>query len=254
MNQNSQSTARIALAFSAAALAVTVLGITPLGSAAGNAATAARQSVLGSATPAALERPKPRTVRGPRGLRGPAGPRGPAGATGPKGDQGSAGPLGERGPQGERGLQGERGPAGAAIATRIRNAGELKTGASGYPGVAWSLTDNVWAQGAVETQLLFGEVSVTYPDACGGNGTSPPFASLSIAVDGATMASGYVSFYPGSEGRTQTIGLYFYPSNALISTGSNLTHVVTARALDTCTGAGQEFTFDSLKIDVVSVA
>jgi Collagen triple helix repeat (20 copies) len=254
MNQNKTFT-RVSLAFSAAALAVALLGITPLGSAAGTAAGVARESVLGSAAPAGPHaKPKPRVVRGPRGARGPTGPRGPQGPKGEAGPAGAAGAPGERGSQGERGPQGDRGPAGAAIATRVRNVGELKTGSSGYPGVAWSLAGNIWSQASVETQLLFGEVTVRYPDACGGNGTSQPYATIGIFIDGQSFGSAYASFYPGSEGRSQTLGLYFYPSGALISPGANLTHVITVKALDSCTGTGQEFTFESLKIDVVSVS
>jgi hypothetical protein len=116
------------------------------------------------------------------------------------------------------------------------------------------LTENIWPQGAAETQFLFGEATVLYPDACGGNGTNPPYATIGVFVDGQSIGSAYASFYPGSEGRSQTLGFYFYPTSALIGPGSDLTHVLTARVLDSCTGTGQEFTFDALKIDVVSVS
>ena len=45
----------------------------------------------------------------------------------------------------------------------------------------------------------------------------------------------------------------FYPvGNALLAPGVDLTRVVTARVADSCTGAGQDYTFESLKIDVVA--
>jgi hypothetical protein len=136
----------------------------------------------------------------------------------------------------------------------VRSAREVKTGSGGYPGVAWSLTGSIWPQAATETQLLFGEVAVTYPDACGVSGTNTPFGTISVSVDGQSIAYAYAYFYPGSEGRSQTIGLYFSPSNAIIGPDSGLTHVITARVLDSCTGTGQEFTFDALKIDVVGMS
>jgi hypothetical protein len=61
-------------------------------------------------------------------------------------------------------------------------------------------------------------------------------------------------FYPGSAGQSQRLAVSFFPTSALFGPDFDLTHVITARVLDTCTGAGQEFTFDALKIDVVSVS
>ena len=52
-------------------------------------------------------------------------------------------------------------------------------------------------------------------------------------------------------GRSQTIGLYFYPTNALLAPDADLSHIVTAKVMDTCTGSGQDFTFESFKLDVI---
>jgi hypothetical protein len=60
-------TTRLALALSSAALAVALLGVTPLGSAAGSAVDLARDSV--GASPATTLK----TIRGPRGPRGRPG-------------------------------------------------------------------------------------------------------------------------------------------------------------------------------------
>jgi hypothetical protein len=68
---------RIAIALSSAALAVAVLGVTPLGSAAGSAVQVAKDSVLTSAPSATAKEKRP--IRGPRGRRGPVGPPGPRG-------------------------------------------------------------------------------------------------------------------------------------------------------------------------------
>ena len=71
MYESKTPAGRVALALSAAALVVAVLGVTSLGSAAGTAADAARQSVLGSASPAGSDA-KPKVVRGPTRSTGPA--------------------------------------------------------------------------------------------------------------------------------------------------------------------------------------
>lgn len=163
MHQSKTPSSRIALALSAAALVVAVLGVTSLGSAAGNAADAARQSVFSSASPASADA-KPGIVRGPRGPRGPpgfrgrAGPIGAPGQPGPQGPAGERGQQGERGPQGERGAPGERGAAGVVVAARIRSVGVATTG-DGFS-TPWPLTGNVWTQGATETHMLFGQATL----------------------------------------------------------------------------------------------
>lgn len=110
--------ARLSLALSAAAFAVAILGITPLGQAATNAANEALKAAAGSAkAPLQAVGVIKRGPRGPRGLRGPAGPAGPAGAVGPKGDVGLAGatgPAGAAGPAGPKGATGATGATGPA--------------------------------------------------------------------------------------------------------------------------------------------
>lgn len=195
-------------------------------------------------------KPKPKVLRGPRGPRGPVGPSGPAGLQGVKGEPGSPGPTGDPGAPGDRGPQGER---GSAVKTRIRSDAEIKTGATGWPGKVWPLTGNIWTQDAAELDLLFGEVMVTYPATCGKTGEYPSWGSVSLLVDGVSVASAYVYFYEGSANRQQTLAFSFYPSNALLDPGAPLAHALTARVIDTCTGAGEEFTFDALKISVLAL-
>lgn len=256
MHQSKTPSSRIALALSAAALVVAVLGVTSLGSAAGNAADAARQSVFSSASPASADA-KPGIVRGPRGPRGPRGFRGRAGPIGAPGQPGPQGPAGERGQQGERGLQGERGApgergaAGVVVAARIRSVGVATTG-DGFS-TPWPLTGNVWTHGATETHMLFGQATLRHPEACGTPDSFPRGAHLSIVLDGEFAGSGSTSFHPSWAGRVHTLAVSFYPvGNALLAPGADLTRVVTARVADSCAGAGQDYTFESLKIDVVA--
>jgi Collagen triple helix repeat (20 copies) len=235
---------RAAVALSAAALVVAVLGASSVGS----GAQLVRNSVL-KATPLHLDAKAVRGPRGPRGRAGRPGPRGPKGDAGAPGERGI---QGERGPQGDRGPQGERGVAGTAVAARVRSTREIATGSAGWPGVVWPLTANTWTQRAGETDLLVAQVDVHSPAVCDKAGEYEPYAYLTVNLDGAAVGSGYVSFYPGSGGRTQTIGLYFYPVSALLAPDDPVSHVVTARVTDTCAGAGQDFTFESFKLDVIA--
>jgi len=242
---------RVAIALSSAALAVAVLGVTPLGSAAGSAVQVAKDSVLASAPSATAKEKRP--IRGPRGRRGPVGPpgpRGPIGETGKAGAQGERGLQGERGPQGERGAQGERGTAGTAMAARVRSAREMSTSES----EPWPLTGNVWTQRAGETDMLLGMVQVSNPSTCDAPDQYGAYASLNLILDGEFIGSAYVGFYPGSGSRTQKIPINFYPLSGLMAPDSDLTHVVVARVSDSCTGAEQNFTFKSLKLDVIGAS
>lgn len=237
---------RLAVAMSSAALVVAALGITSLGSASGTAVDLARDSV--GASPHAQQK----TIRGPRGPRGRQGRPGPRGPVGPAGERG---PQGERGAQGERGLQGVAGVPGApgtAVAAHVRSAGEQSTG--DMPNERWALVDNVWTQGTDETDLLFGEVLVRYPANCDPQDQYGGYAYLNVFVDGDPVGSAYLGFYEGSAGRTQRVGISFYPSAGLMAPDVDQVRVVTARVSDTCKGADQSFTFKSLKLDVVSVS
>lgn len=201
--------------------------------------------------------PQPKVVRGkpgPRGPRGRVGRRGPVGPPGVKGDPGAAGAkgdAGERGQQGERGPQGER---GSAIKTRVRSSAAITTGGSGWPGKAWPLTGSIWTQEANELDLLYGQVEVTFPATCGKTGEYPSSGSVWVFVDGVSTGSANAYFFDGSAGVHQTLAFSMYPSNALLDPGAALTHVITARALDTCTGAAEDFTFADLRISVVALS
>jgi hypothetical protein len=237
---------RIAIGISTAALVVALLGSAALGS----AADIATRVVLTESSKAEKSKLRgPRGPRGPRGRPGRPGPPGPKGDTGPPGERG---PQGERGAQGVPGLQGERGLAGTTVATRVRSTREVSTGSSGWPGVVWPLTANTWTQRAGETDLLLGQVVVRNPAACDGAGDYAPYGYVNVSLDGEVVAYAHAGFYQGSAGRTQTLGLYFYPGNALFASDDSLSHVMTARVIDTCTGTGQDFAFESLKIDVIA--
>jgi Collagen triple helix repeat (20 copies) len=116
---------RLATGLSAAALAVAVLGITPLGEAAVgtvrsalfaqnaakvNGIEASRRPTPGRLVPLNARGKFPATVVPTvRGQRGANGARGEIGPIGPPGASGAAGPAGPPGPQGQKGEPGEPG-------------------------------------------------------------------------------------------------------------------------------------------------
>lgn len=80
---------RLAVALAAAALAVALLGVTPLGNAARNVVKSGVRAAKPTSTKKASARRGPRGPRGPRGYRGYRGLRG---FQGPPGDPGEPGP------------------------------------------------------------------------------------------------------------------------------------------------------------------
>jgi hypothetical protein len=98
---------KLPIALSSAALVVALLGATPLGHAAADAADGSLALMGIQAKKKPLRGP-----RGPRGFRGPAGPRGPQGLQGPQGAQGPQGPGGPPGPSGAAGAKGDKGDKG----------------------------------------------------------------------------------------------------------------------------------------------
>ena len=240
-------TNRIPIALSAAALVIAILG------AAAMASGAEITNQLPSAMPTASNA-KSTVVHGPRG---PRGPRGRVGQRGPRGPKGDAGPQGERGVQGERGLQGERGPvgpAGSSLATRVRSTHEVSTGSAPYPGVTWPLTGHIWTQDAGETELMFGQAQVRLPDACDSADQYGAYATVNVLIDGDYAGQSYVGFFAGPSGRTQRVGLYFYPTSGLMAPDEAVDHIMTAKVSDSCTGPGQDFTFESFKVDIIGVS
>jgi hypothetical protein len=240
---------RVAVALSASALVVALLGVIPVSSAGSSAVELAKGTINGS--PAANQK----LIRGPRGPRGRTGARGPQGipgAQGERGPQGVQGPQGDRGSAGERGAQGERGAAGTAIAARVRSTREAVT-SDPQQATVWPLTGNIWTQRANETNLLLGEIEVRNPSACEQDQYGA-YAYLNVLIDGEFVGSAYLGFFEGSAGRTQRIGLSFYPLAGLMAPDSDQAHIVTARVYDTCKGVDQNFTFKSLRLDVVSAS
>ncbi len=157
---------RLPLVLSMTALAVAVLGFTPLGDAASSvvrvAIFAKNAGKLQGLSPSSTAKPNaipvlnkngvlparmikdisvavdnvgPRGPTGPQGPQGPAGPPGPKGATGAAGINGERGPTGASGPAGPKGEKGDKGDTGATGATGAQGP-KGDTGATGATGAA----------------------------------------------------------------------------------------------------------------------
>ena len=208
------------------------------------------------------------TVRGPRGVSGPAGPvgaaggqgprgeTGAAGAQGPRGETGAAGPQGPRGETGAAGAQGPKGetgpagPAGTSLATQIRSTNTVTTAAT-YASTLWTpLAGQIWTQAPNAPNVAYGQVTVHYPTSCTPAETGyTAYGYLNVQVDGDYVGSTYAGFYgSGVGGTTQVLPVNVSPLFA----GAERPHLLTVHVQDSCAGADENFTFESLKIDFVS--
>jgi collagen triple helix repeat protein len=190
------------------------------------------------------------TVRGPRGVSGPAGPAGPVGAAGAQGPKGETGAAGAQGPNGEAGATGPAGPAGTSLATQIRSTNTVSTSGPNLQTQWTPLTGQLWTQAANAPNIGYGQVTVHYPTTC----TTPPtgytpYAFLNVLVDGDYVGYANAGFYNSNYGgSTFVVPVTVSPLFA----GAERPHLLTVRVQDTCAGADENFTFESLKIDFVS--
>jgi hypothetical protein len=189
-------------------------------------------------------------------VKGDTGATGATGSQGPKGDAGatgSPGPKGDTGATGSPGPKGDTGASGTSIATRIRNVGTV-TSSGKYQQSDWPLTDFAWTQEASATNLLMGQVTMRMPSAC-----DPPqtdysgYGSVSIYDKSTYIGYASLGFYSGGAGSSQTVPLYFQLGGGFLAPGTDTSRVLSVKVMDGCGGAGQDFTFESLKIDVISV-
>ena len=165
----------------------------------------------------------------------------PPQAKGAKGDKGDPGPAGQNG---TNGASGTPGAPGAAIVARTRLASPTTVG-QGQTNVPVPLTGATWTQGATETDLVVGNVTVTMPATCGG---FIPFSSVFLNVDGVFLTSANVP--PGGGGQV-TIGFGGGIAYGILETGTAASHTFTATANNGCTGAGEDYTIDAVTLDVV---
>jgi hypothetical protein len=136
----------------------------------------------------------------------------------------------------------------------VRAPGEIVTSDEPFQTTSWPLAGNIWTQRAAETDLLFGSAEVRRPAECHPQQGGYGYAYVNVLVDGEFFGSASVGFYEGSGGRSERLGFNFYPTGALLAPESDTAHVVTARVYDSCTAAGENFTFKSFRVDVLSAS
>jgi hypothetical protein len=153
------------------------------------------------------------------------------------GTSGSSG----KGPRGLRGPAGPAGPAGGAyIGARAASAGAV--GAAHGSTTNVPLTGGVWTQAPGELDLIAGSVTVKTPSACTGSFGN----SLVVSVDGSPTTFGVAPQTPPSTSVTVPLVV-----GTLTEPGSSTQHHVTAALANSCTKAGEDFTVNQVKLDVL---
>jgi hypothetical protein len=190
---------------------------------------------------------------GPAGAAGPAGSNGSAGAKGDAGAPGSDGQDGVDGVDGVDGDDGEDGEDGAAVRTRARTGGGPNvTVPPGGTLVPIPLTNSTWTQQTGETDQFFVEVQGTEPANCT---PGTPGIQFLVKVDGGSVPAQAGSSQmpwnptPGAQPFTLTWNAGF-----LIEPPGNAPSVrtLTIEAQQGCAGAGENYTIQSVKINVVA--
>ena len=257
---------RLPIVLSGIALAIAVLSASPLGDAARSIVPFANNAdrvdqLHASKTPKAGQLlPLGKNAKFPASVltakQGATGAQGPKGDTGPQGATGAQGPKGDTGLQGPKGDAGATGPPGAAVSTHVRSSAPVTSTVIGAQ-VPWQpLTGSSWTQKAGETNVLYGQVTINVPSACDGNGSGV----VTVKVDG--MNAGAASAIGAGPvlGTSVRVPISFhapglgYVGGAFVAPTSDTPHTVTGQVTDSCGGAGQDFTFDSLGVDVMSIS
>ena len=75
---------------------------------------------------------------------------------------------------------------------------------------------------------------------------------MDVLLDNEFVGEAYFAFYPGGAGTDQKSTLYMN-NGVLLAPDTDTTHLLTATVADNCTGADEDFTFESFKVDVISI-
>ncbi len=137
------------------------------------------------------------------------------------------------------GIPGPQGPPGASVIVRARNSTPLVVpgGATG----TYSLNGGSWTQAATETDLFFGQVTVTMPASCG-------YGLVTVTVTlGAVATDSQAQFFAGSGTSTQP-----FPLSYAFEPGVATARAVSLSVQNGC-GSGQDVTVDSAALDVAAL-
>jgi hypothetical protein len=107
------------------------------------------------------------------------------------------------------------------------------------------LTGNTWTQPADAVQLVAGTVRLKIPAKCTGSFGN----ALTLAVDDAPLTFATAPNEPASK----TVTMPFIVGT-LSEPGQDTKHTLTAKFGSSCTQAGEDYTIEELKVDVISFA
>jgi hypothetical protein len=145
----------------------------------------------------------------------------------------------QKGSPGIPGMPGLQGPAGASVIARARNSTPLVVPA-GTTGI-YALNGGSWTQAATETDLFFGQVTVTMPANCG-------YGLVTVTVTlGAVPTQAAADFVSVSGTSTQPFSLSY-----AFEPGVSTARTVGLSVENGC-GSGQSVTVDSAAVDVAAL-
>ncbi len=174
-------------------------------------------------------------LNGLKGTDGADGADGIGGIDGFDGNDGSHGADGAPGPVGPAGIDGS-----ASIGAKARLASPVIAPKGATTSVP--LTNAAWTQSAGELDFIAGSVTLQTPSSCTGSFGN----SLLITIDGKTNTFAVAPAIPASS----TITVPFLVGT-LSEPDTDQQHTATAQFASTCTKAGEDYTVNALKLDVV---
>jgi hypothetical protein len=145
----------------------------------------------------------------------------------------------QKGQPGPPGVPGPQGPPGASVIVRARNSAPLVV----PPGTTstYALNGGSWTQAATETDLFFGQVTVTMPASCG-------YGLVTVTVMlGAVATQSQAQFFAGSGTSTQP-----FPLSYAFEPGAPTPRTVSLSVQNGC-ASGQGVTVDSAALDVAAL-
>ena len=143
--------------------------------------------------------------------------------------------------KGEKGDPGPAGRAGGAyVGARARSTGSVVAPHGATTSVP--IASNGWTQAADELDLIAGTMTVKTPPTCTGSFGN----SLVVTVDGKATTFGVPPQTPPSSSITVPVLV-----GTLTEPGASTQHQMTAALGNSCTKAGEDFTVDDLKLDVL---
>jgi hypothetical protein len=145
---------------------------------------------------------------------------------GGKGDAGAMGPAGRAG--------------GAYIGARASSTGSVQAPHGSSTSVP--LTGDGWTQAAGELDLIAGSMTVKTPPACTGSFGN----ALTVSVDGKATTFGVPPQVPASTSVTVPLLV-----GTLMEPDSGTQHHLTASLGNSCTKAGEDFTVNQVKLDIL---